>query len=398
MPCRARYERGETISERHVQAVWYDRDIRPRDLFTRRGEAVRVVDPGKWNLEAGPDFLDAVVEVGPERRRLKGDVEIHLSPSDWDLHGHGVDPAYKNVVVHVTWGCGPDPSTLPSGAVTIWLGRFMTANPGFTPEQIDLSAYPFARLPANERPCYARLKSDPDLAREVLSTAGGHRIAVKSERISRILALRPHERNQVLYEEVMNALGYKRNSSAFRRIAEIVPYAALVAEPDNAEAALLTASSFMDWNRAGLRPRNFPEVRLAAAARLFGTRNVGCITETDDFSPRALRRMVEFLSAEHVMGRGRAAAVIANVIVPFAIAEGRTPCVPEWLPPEDLSEPVRVTAFRMMGRDHNPAMYSGNDRLVQGLIQVHREWCLRVHPECEGCGLVGMLEKRRKIC
>ena len=43
MPCRARYERGETISERHVQAVWYDRDIRPRDprQFSRLVEFLR---------------------------------------------------------------------------------------------------------------------------------------------------------------------------------------------------------------------------------------------------------------------------------------------------------------------------------------------------------------------
>ena len=88
-------------------------------------------------------------------------------------------------------------------------------------------------------------------------------------------------------------------------------------------------------------------------------------------------------------GRGRAAAILANVIAPFALAEERIQETPEWLPPEDISEPVRLTAFRLLGRDHNPAaFYSGNGLLIQGLLQIHRDWCLQVHPDCSACQLV----------
>jgi len=66
----------EIISERHVQAIWYDGALRPMDLRTTDGATVRVVAPGRWNLEAGPDFRDAVLEVGPDRRRIRGDVEM----------------------------------------------------------------------------------------------------------------------------------------------------------------------------------------------------------------------------------------------------------------------------------------------------------------------------------
>ena len=72
--CRC-YARGrEALTERHVQAVWYDRDLRPDRLVSRRGERVAVVHPGTWNLEAGPDFLGAVLEVGEPPRRVVGDV------------------------------------------------------------------------------------------------------------------------------------------------------------------------------------------------------------------------------------------------------------------------------------------------------------------------------------
>ncbi len=393
--CRC-YERGrEALTERHVQAIWYDRDLRPDRMTTRRGEPVAVVHPGTWNLGPGPDFKDAVLEVGREGRRVRGDVEVHLSPSDWTAHGHGSDPAYANVVAHVTWGCGPEPGSLPPSAVSIWMGRFVTPLVGFMPEQVDLAAYPFARLPVADRPCHDALASDPVLAGEVLAAAGEHRLRMKARRLSAILASRPLERCQVFYEEVMNALGYRHNSRGFRQVAESVPYDRIAAEPENAEAALLAAGEFVDWFRCGIRPSNLPEVRLAAAARLFTETSAMDLSSVSSASPADLKAMVREMSHGGIMGRGRAAAVVANVVVPFALACGGIREVPGWLPPEDVSEPVRLTAFRMLGRDHNPpAWYSANGLKIQGLIQVHRDYCLQVHPDCRGCALAADLARQ----
>ena len=47
-----------------------------------------------------------------------------------------------------------------------------------------------------------------------------------------------------------------------------------------------------------------------------------------------------------------------------------------------------MTAFRLLGRDHNPALYAGNGLLTQGLIHIHRTICLNVHPDCSDCMLV----------
>ena len=90
------------------------------------------------------------------------------------------------------------------------------------------------------------------------------------------------------------------------------------------------------------------------------------------------------------MGPGRAAAIIANVVVPYALAEERIAEPPGWLPPEDISGPVRLTAFRLFGRDHNPAaLYATNGLLIQGLLQIHRDCCLKAYPDCTGCSLSG---------
>lgn len=379
------------ITERHVQAIWYDAALRPSRLFTRRGEAVAVISPGEWNLGAGPDFQNAVLEVGRDKRRVVGDVEIHLCPSDWDFHRHGTDPNYRNVIAHVTWRCGPNPNSLPPGAVSIWIGRFVTGNPSFSPEQIDLTAYPYARLPTAGRPCEEWIDHNPDRAHDALSAAGRHRLRMKARRLSgRLCAARGHRR-QVFYEEVMTALGYVRNQAQFRHIAERVPIAALPGEVSVARSALLAAGSFEDWNRTGQRPWNEPSRRLAAAAAVFTDTPTLCLADADDFSPAACRGMLDVLCGRRFMGRGRAAAIIANVVLPFAIAEGRVNEVPDWLPAEDVSSPVRLTAFRLFGRDHNPAaFYSGNGLFIQGLLQIHRDYCLQHHPDCQGCRIYAL--------
>ena len=390
------------LTERHVQAIWYDAALRPSRLYTRRGNEVAVVSPGEWNLGAGPDFKGAVLEIGRERRRVVGDVEIHLCPADWDFHGHGGDPNYRNVVAHVTWGCGPVPASLPAGAVSIWLGRFVAGNPSFSPGQIDLSAYPYARLPIDERPCRSRLSDDPDFAREVLMSAGRHRLRMKARRLSGRLGAAASvgggdglasRRRQIFYEEVMTALGYSRNMLQFRHVAELVPIADMPHDTDAARTALLSAGNFEDWNRIGLRPWNQPERRLSDAAAVFTATSTMDLADESDFTAAACRAMVATMRGGHqegssCMGRGRAAAILANVVVPYAIAEERMSEPPAWLPPEDISQPVRLTAFRLFGRDHNPAaIYATNGLLIQGLLQIYRDLCTQMHPDCDGCAI-----------
>ena len=376
------------ISEKHVQAIWYDAQLRPSNLITRRGSEVRVISPGEWNLSAGPDFRNAVLEIGKERRRITGDVEVHICPADWDLHGHGADERYRNVIAHITWRGGPDPKTLPPGAITIWLGRMLTCDPKFDPESIDLEAYPYSKFPLERRPCEKRLSPDPELAQMVLTTAGRWRMKMKARRLSGRLSA-GRDRRQVFYEEVMTAFGYSRNSEGFRGVAERIPIAQLPRETEPAKTALLTAASFENWDYTGVRPWNSPERRLSSAAGILTKTPLLEYADCTDFSERECRKLIKEMctvSGVRLLGKGRAAAILANVVVPWAISEGRIKEAPEWLPPEDVSSPVRLTASRMFGRDHNAAVvYAGNGLHIQGLIQIHREYCQKLHPECHHC-------------
>lgn len=393
------------VSERHVQALWYDGGLRPEKLRTVDGLPIRVVDPGVWNLEAGPDFRDAVVEVGVSRRRIRGDVEIHLRPADWTAHGHSEDPSYNRIVVHVTWHSGPVPVGLPDGCVSVCLGDHLRTRSDFSPDEIDLGAYPFARLPTSVRPCEAFLAHRPDDCLDLLRLLGARRLEGKARRL-KALFVRRGDHAQTFYEEMMAAFGYKHNVAPFRALAERIPWRDLPNAKDAAEAVLACAAEMdiarrVPWRTANVRPVNSPSRRIGDAAALFA----GALPElllrlnSCDLATREGQKAAQkLLRTEGRVGADRAAAMLANVVTPFALAEGRLSRVPDWLCPEGVCAPMRLTAFRLLGRDHNPALYSGNGLLLQGLIQVHREFCLAVHPDCSTCALVPALAGMGEKC
>lgn len=442
------YHAGFHWSERHLQCLWFDARYRPAVFPLPNNETVTVLDPGVWNLEAGPDFLNATLLIQPGGRHVRGDVELHVHPADWDLHKHSTDTAYEHVVAHVTWFGGTPPKSLPARVLSLSLGEPITARRDISLEDIDLKAYPHSVLPKTPRPCEAFLKNDPGKARELLQAAGHYRLQSKTARL-RARLQESGDRHQLFYEEVMVALGYKFNQQGFRTLARRVPAAQLKGlSRELAFAKLLAAGRLLPdpesvvdeegrqmirrlwdlaWKQSGelpegelkwqlhnLRPQNTPIRRLAVAATLFsGLRDLLhdieqlASAEGATWFARVKERLalnmawtfwnqrLTFASppdSTHphaLLGEGRCAAIITNVILPFLAAEGLLPeeavC---YLPPEDISAPMRLTALHLFGRDHNPAaFYADNGLLEQGLIQIHLDFCLAAAPNCEECTL-----------
>lgn len=304
-------------SERHLQCVWFDRAWGPGELQTNEGEQVSIVSPGRWNLEEGPDFLDAVLRIGPGERLVTGDIEIHIAPSDWAAHDHAADQRYARVAAHVTWSPGSLPEgLLPPGVIQLSLRDILTAKQGFNFESIDVAAYPYA-TEGRDHPVCRELLLDrgPDAQIALLEAAGQERFRTKTIRLA--AQCRNEDPGQVLYAETMAALGYKKNAMQFRRLAAALPVETLQAEsggevtpayamllgvagllpdtsPDSDDKATCAfvrelwdhwwrlRSRWEDraldpsaWNMAGLRPQNAPIRRLAAAAALFaGDRSI----------------------------------------------------------------------------------------------------------------------------
>lgn len=69
------------------------------DLHTTDGQTIDILHFGEANRHAGPDFLNARIRIG--ETLWAGNVEMHLKASDWELHRHGEDRSYDNVILHV---------------------------------------------------------------------------------------------------------------------------------------------------------------------------------------------------------------------------------------------------------------------------------------------------------
>ena len=85
--------------EERLQFIWKKRLLPGNLLRTTSGMEVEVMFPGEQNGHAGPDFFNARISLGG--LVWAGNIEIHHYASQWYLHGHHLDPAYDNVLLHV---------------------------------------------------------------------------------------------------------------------------------------------------------------------------------------------------------------------------------------------------------------------------------------------------------
>src|SRR6201989_434650 len=87
------------FTEDFLQYVWKFRLFERGNLQTTTGENIEIFSAGLQNSDSGPDFHNARLKIGDTT--WAGNVELHLSSSDWQQHNHSADSAYDNVILHV---------------------------------------------------------------------------------------------------------------------------------------------------------------------------------------------------------------------------------------------------------------------------------------------------------
>src|SRR5262249_33161394 len=255
--------------------------------------------------EGGPDFRGAVIQFGEDAAQA-GDVEVDIRPSGWHSHAHDRNPAFKNVILHVTWEnesktgrsktsfsappilCIQKALDAPLGELNLWLGSDASQS-----------------LPENLRgKCCAPLRelNEADLTK-LLNEAAQVRLQSKAAHFQ--ARARQAGWDQALWEGIFRALGYKHNVWPMHRIAELRPrWSTPGSEPLAVQARLLGISGLLPteltrsqsgadhyvrrvwdtwwrerdefsdcilprtvWRFHGLRPANHPQRRLALASR-----------------------------------------------------------------------------------------------------------------------------------
>lgn len=187
----------------------------PGKWLTQEGEEVEVVSPGLPNDDRGPDFVNAVI-MGEEGRLVKGDVEVHLLASQFRAHGHHHDHHYNSVILHLVLQDDVGAPTLLANGIRV---PILTLGDG---ERL-LTGRSFLR---REEPCRTAVQNlGVDGVVRTLKGAGEARFRRKGRLFSRALARSSPE--EVLYQGIMEALGYSRNQEAFLKLAQQLPWESL---------------------------------------------------------------------------------------------------------------------------------------------------------------------------
>ena len=365
------HDRG-AIPEKLLARLWRQRAARQEGFRTAAGLLVRVVYPGREG-GPGPDFKDAILEM-EGFGLVRGDVELHVRQRDWSSHGHTQDPNYNGVVLHAALEVESDSTGLHSGgnAPVVSLASLLDEadhqDPGAVAsdagepgagedDQAGVSGNLWRLLESLGYPCPSTMAE----AGELLDRAGDQRFQARVREFAVLLeetGLAGDSGDQLLYEGLMEGLGYKANRQGFLSLANRTPWRRLVeltagmSEEQVFPAVrgwMLQVSGLIrnpatpavgeklpsgigpslgpgDWRLSGLRPANHPVRRMAGAAGLVQqfhkvglTAGLKAICNADDHRKltKALMKPAESGAGGAVIGQGRARDLAVNVVLPF---------------------------------------------------------------------------------
>lgn len=260
-----------------------------KTLQTTEGESVEVVATGYRNTDAGPDYIEAKIQIGD--KLWAGHVEIHVKSSDWNRHGHQNDKAYKNVILHVVYENDAQVNEIPTLELK---GHF---------DESLFAQYQKLISSKNWIPCAKSIAQVPVFTKlSWLDRMAVERLESKSKTVTKILETNQFDWEDALYKLLMRYFGLKVNNEAFEYLANILPFKTLLKHADNllqVEAMLMGCAGFLEedfteayplllkrefavmqakfnlltmpaerWKFMRMRPSNFPTIRLAQMAQL----------------------------------------------------------------------------------------------------------------------------------
>jgi len=421
--------------ELEVQARWFAGDFGNHFVSTS-GDTVDIVQFGVWNREAGPDFRDAAISLNG-MKPIRGCIEIDLLDRNWEAHGHATNPAFEETVLHVFVEKSDREFFVRTksnrNVPQVWI------DPKMLPDAFS-SNVPLAR-PGR---CQAPLRDLPEeRVCSVLDAAAQFRLRQKASRIRS--EVETHGRDEVLFQEVAAALGYRENKLSFTLIAQRLPLKFLRETPQDIEALLFGVAGFLQtadldvykkstreyvrqlwdrwwphrdeverlilpakiWHISNTRPVNHPQRRLAALASL-----------ARDW--RGLLRMLEkaiaggtpattarefFGKLEHpfwdfhytltaaaspkkmaLIGASRIADILANVLFPFWLSEEADIWLDYVRLPAQLSNRrLETAATRLFGNNSRQKQFLRTVAQQQGLLQIYEDFCLQDNSDCAQC-------------
>lgn len=284
------------MNEAFLQYVWQYQLLSADRLCTTSGELITVKKVGTLNRNAGPDFLNAILQIGDTT--WAGDIEIHCKASDWFRHHHDSQKSYNSVILH---------------AVGVYDTDIRTEN-GITVPTLVLPILP--HITRNYKSLHDISKSIAcgSILRKIererinifIDKLAIERLEYKVQAILSLYTKNIGDWRETLYQLIARYFGCNTNSDGFELLAKSIPLKILEKirdnplqiralifgqaniwskDPDEYEQCLhkeylflqkkyqLTPMSPTWWRFSKMRPRNFPSFRLAQFASLIESKH-----------------------------------------------------------------------------------------------------------------------------
>ncbi len=210
------------IAENFLYHIWDEQHLKDT-IRTVAGTKIEILFQGKWNTDAGPDFINSIILF--DGKKLQGDVEIHKHEYGWKAHNHHEDKNYNNVILHVVFTNDQNAEfTISESGNKIPILELQLN----LDEQIDKLWKRYGQKPfdtSQQKTIECLLVKDlhySNVLKRILLSLGKERFLKKCKRFS--AELYNSDFNQILYEGIIEALGYGKNKMPFFKLAKLLPF------------------------------------------------------------------------------------------------------------------------------------------------------------------------------
>lgn len=350
------------ISERLLQYIWQFQRFDFPNLETDSGEKLQVIQVGQFNTNAGPDFLEAKIQIG--EILWAGNIEIHINSTDWLTHKHETNLAYDNVILHIVWENNRNiQRNNQQNIPTLTLKNKVNKN--------LINNYNLLISNSDSIPCFSQFQQVNSITKMLmLEKILVNRLERKANIVLKMNALNNGDWEETTYQLLAKTMGFGLNSMPFERLAQILPLKILQKHSNSInsiEAALFGAAGFLEnpideyslslkneykfikakysidhqiglheWKFMRLRPANFPTVRIAQFAQIIQNskslfsyfllfENIAVLKKMFDAKPtiywQARYKLGESNSEkQNGIGESTIENILINAVVPILVA------------------------------------------------------------------------------
>lgn len=202
------------MNENLLQYLWKYKIFSKIDFKDSEGNPLEILDFGRFNSNAGPDFSFAKIKI--KDVILAGNIEIHVKSSDWYFHRHDSQKDYQSVILHVVYFNDTDVLEIKNAGIpTLELKNYID-------EQI-LKKYQSLENHFEFIPCenlfepkkIPVLFSEENLLRK---------LDEKSIEIEKLLLQSKNNYEAVLFQKLAYSFGLKVNAEIYQNIAENIDF------------------------------------------------------------------------------------------------------------------------------------------------------------------------------